>query len=95
MDLEAVEALFPKNPVLFHPIGDVLERVGLELAMTPLRIAALGDQPGFFQHFHVLRDRRQLIPFRNGLASSETLASPRDSRASIALRVGSASAANF
>src|SRR4051812_32896427 len=34
--VEAVETLFPKNSVLFHPVGHVPERISVEPAGTPL-----------------------------------------------------------
>ena len=75
---EAIEALFPELPVLLHPVGDALERFGIELARAPLRLARLGDQPGLLQHLQVLGDRGQahLVQKRPGQIRNIRLALP-------------------
>src|SRR5258707_5495077 len=57
--VEPVEALLPVAPVVLDPVGDVLERIGLEPAGPPLRLATALDEPRAFQHFQVFRDCRQ------------------------------------
>jgi hypothetical protein len=55
--VEAVESLFPEATVALEPFIHVLERLRLDLAGPPLRLARAGDQAGPLQHFEVLRDR--------------------------------------
>src|SRR2546423_6350855 len=57
--VQTVGTLFPELFVVAHPVGDVLERTGIETAGSPLRIAASSDEPGALEHFEVLGDRRQ------------------------------------
>src|SRR5258707_731863 len=56
--VELVEALLPVAPVVLDPVGDVLERIGLEPAGPPLRLAAALDEARAFQHFQAVRDCR-------------------------------------
>src|SRR5438045_4821456 len=56
--VQSVEAFFPESAVVIDPLGDVLERAGVEVAGPPLRVAAAGDQAGALEHFEVLGDRR-------------------------------------
>src|SRR5262245_31652812 len=44
--VQPVEALLPVAPVVLHPVGDALERIGLEAAGAPLSLAPALDQPG-------------------------------------------------
>src|ERR1700730_2410838 len=55
--VQAIEAFFPEMPVVFQPIGGVLERTSFERAGSPLRLAAAVDQAGALQHLEVLGDR--------------------------------------
>src|SRR5258705_1141568 len=64
--VELVEALLPVAPVVLDPVGDVLERIGLEPAGPPLRLAAALDEARAFQHFQVFRDCRQAYLERLG-----------------------------
>src|SRR5258708_37532492 len=64
--VELVEALLPVAPVVLHPVGDVLERIGLEPAGPPLRLAAALDEARAFQHFQGFRDCRQAYLERLG-----------------------------
>src|SRR4051794_21568602 len=57
--LETVEALFPELTVIFDPLRDVFERLGLQAARAPLRVAAAGNESGALQHLQVLGDRGQ------------------------------------
>src|SRR5215212_161530 len=41
--VEAVEALLPEPPIVFHPVGHVLERPGREPARPPLGPTAPGN----------------------------------------------------
>src|SRR5688500_9371454 len=52
--LEPIEALLPDVPVGLRPLGHVLERLRMDPARPPLRLAAADDQPGPFQHAQVL-----------------------------------------
>src|SRR5882762_2358366 len=54
---QPVEALFPVAPVVLDPVGDVLERIRLEPAGPPLRLAAALDQARALEHLQVLGDR--------------------------------------
>src|SRR5256885_1639370 len=56
--VEAVETLFPETAVVLDPVGDILQRPGVEPAWPPLRLAAARDQSGAFEHLEVLGDRR-------------------------------------
>src|SRR6185312_13053117 len=56
--VEAVEPLFPEPAVALEPFVHVLERLWLDLAGPPLRLARAGDQAGPLQHLEVLRDGR-------------------------------------
>src|SRR5947209_6974701 len=47
--VEAVEAFFPEPAIVFHPVGDVLERLGPQTAWPPLCVPAPGDQAGPLQ----------------------------------------------
>ena len=51
---EPIEALLPDVPVGHGPFGHVLERLRLDPARSPLRLAAAHDQPGPLQHAQVL-----------------------------------------
>src|SRR6516225_10041694 len=57
--VEPAEALFPVLPIELDPVGDALERVGLEPARAPLRLAAPLDQPGALEHLEMLGHRGQ------------------------------------
>src|SRR6266568_3151899 len=56
VDIELVEALLPVAPVVLDPVGDALERIGLEPAGPPLRLAAALDQARALEHLQVLGD---------------------------------------
>src|SRR5213594_3786262 len=57
--LQLVEALLPVAPVVLDPVGDVLERIRLEPAGPPLRLAAALDQARALEHLEVLGHRGQ------------------------------------
>src|SRR5438874_2616220 len=42
--IESIETLFPEAAVVLHPIGHLTQRTGVELAGTPLRVAAARDE---------------------------------------------------
>src|SRR5690242_8007820 len=42
--LQPIEPLLPKPSILFEPVVDALQRVELDPARPPLRLAAAGDQ---------------------------------------------------
>src|SRR5881628_1746433 len=52
--VQLVEALLPVAPVILDPVGDVLERIRLEPAGPPLRLAAALDQARALEHLQVL-----------------------------------------
>ena len=90
--VQAIEPSFPDLAVAFHPHSDVLQGPGLDAAMTELRLVATGNEPGAFEDAQVLETAGMVMS--NGSANSVTEHSPVRSRARMALRVGSASAAN-
>src|SRR2546427_4754320 len=53
---QLVEALLPVAPVVLDPVGDVLERIGLQPARPPLRLAAALDQARALQHLEMFRN---------------------------------------
>src|SRR5712691_2767884 len=53
---QLVEALLPVAPVVLDPVGDVLERIRLEPAGPPLRLAAALDQACALEDLEVLGD---------------------------------------
>src|SRR5690625_3260144 len=55
--VQAGEAALPLLPVTADPVGDLLQRRGLERAGTPLRGAPADDEPGAFQDLEVFGDR--------------------------------------
>jgi hypothetical protein len=57
--VHAVESVVPDVPVLLGPTRDLSERGGVEFAGTKLSVAAAGDEPGMFEHFDVLGNRRK------------------------------------
>jgi hypothetical protein len=89
--IEAAVARLPEAAARLQPGRGVAQRPRLEPARAPLRYPAAGHEAGALKHLDVLGDRRQVIA--KGRASSVTVASPARSRARIARRVGSASAA--
>src|SRR5271170_5846565 len=54
---QAVEALFPEDPVMLQPVGGALERARFQPTRPPRRLAPANDQAGPFQHLEVLGDR--------------------------------------
>src|SRR5260221_6787745 len=56
--VQALEALFPVAAVLVHPVRDVPQRACPQPSRTPLRVAALLDEPGPLEHPEVLGDGR-------------------------------------
>src|SRR5262245_20002236 len=57
--VESVVALTEELLVPLEPRRDVSQRLGLQPAGTPLRLATLLDEAGSLEHLQVLRDRRQ------------------------------------
>ena len=76
--VQSVEAFFPESAVVIDPLGDVLERAGVEMAGPPLRVAAAGDQAGALEHFEVLGDRRHAHVERLGERGDRRLAVVRE-----------------
>src|SRR5690349_18381380 len=56
--LQPVEPLLPELTIALQPVVDAFQRLRLELAGPPLRLAAARDQAGGFQHLEMLGDRR-------------------------------------
>src|SRR6266508_924462 len=54
--VQAIEALVPKAAITFEPVVNVLQRVGLDPAGPPLRLAAACDEAGALQHLEMLGD---------------------------------------
>src|SRR3970282_2890796 len=57
--VQAIETLRPDAAISFQPLIGILERVRLEPAGAPLRLAAARNEAGALQHLEVLGDRRQ------------------------------------
>src|SRR3989442_803250 len=57
--VKLVEALLPVTPVVLDPVGDVLERIGLQPARPPLRFAPALDQARAFEDLEVLGHGRK------------------------------------
>src|SRR5262249_39756660 len=55
--VESIETFLPELSVVLHPVGDLAQRAGVELAGTPLRVAAARDEPGPLEDLEVLGDR--------------------------------------
>src|SRR5262249_58756936 len=55
--VEPVEAPLPELAVVLDPVGDLLERLGLQPAGAPLCVAATGDQPRLLPHPEMLGNR--------------------------------------
>src|SRR5882672_12310686 len=53
---QLVESLLPVAAVVLDPVGDALERIGLEPARPPLRLAPALDQARVLEHLEVLGD---------------------------------------
>src|SRR6267378_7290659 len=52
--VELFEALLPVTAVILDPVGDAFERIGLEPAGTPLRLASALDQARAFKDLEML-----------------------------------------
>src|SRR5215510_11241309 len=57
--VQTVEALLPVAAVALHPVGDLLERLRLQPAGPPLRLAPARDQSRVLQYPEVLRNCRK------------------------------------
>src|SRR5215211_4804650 len=57
--VEAVHLLLPGALARLHPCNRLVERLGVQPAGAPLRLAATHDQPGALEHLQVARDRGQ------------------------------------
>src|SRR5690242_2997440 len=55
--LQSVWPLLPQPAIALEPVVDIAQRVGLDAAGPPLRLAAAGDQAGALEHLEVLGDR--------------------------------------
>src|SRR5688572_19766059 len=56
--VQPVVALVPEAPVPLGPLGDLLERLGLEPCGPPLPLPTSHDEPRPLEHLQVLRDGR-------------------------------------
>src|SRR5262249_31640005 len=72
--LQAIEPLLPEPAVFLEPVFDALQRVELDPAWPPLRLAAARDQAGMFQHLEMPRDRRAADVERLGQLRNRGLA---------------------
>src|SRR6478672_11245680 len=55
--LQPIEPLLPEPAIFLEPVVDALQRIQLDPARPPLRLAAAGDQAGMLQHLEMPRDR--------------------------------------
>src|SRR4051812_9830060 len=75
--LQAIQPLLPEPAVFLKPVVDALQRVQLDPAWPPLRLAASRDQASVLQHLEMPGDRgpadvERLGQFRNrGLAERQ------------------------
>src|SRR6478735_43723 len=80
--LQPIEPLLPEPAIFLEPVVDALQRIQLDPARPPLRLAAAGDQARVLQHLEMPGDRRSadvewLRQFRDrGLAKRQ----PRQDR---------------
>jgi hypothetical protein len=89
--VQSIEALRPEVLVMRRPVGDGFQRLGLQTAGAPLRVASSRNQrPARSSTFRCLETAG--CDIAKGSASSLTVASPDARRARIARRVGSARA---
>src|SRR5712664_90565 len=72
--VQSNEALVPEAAVRLHPLRDVAERLALEPAGSPLRLAPASDQAGPLQHLEVLGDRGHRHVERRGELRNRGLA---------------------
>src|SRR6266849_10086767 len=70
--VQALEVALQNSPVALQPFGGLRERLGLEPARPPLRVAPTRNQTGALQHLEMLGDR--------GLADRKRLGQLRDRR---------------
>src|SRR5687768_4503479 len=56
--VETIETCFPDGTIAFGPLGDFLDRCGLDSARAPLGLPSARDQSGALEHAQVLRYRR-------------------------------------
>src|SRR5690606_15376607 len=54
--IQLIKSLFPKTPVWFEVICNLLQGLCFELAWPPLRLTALRNEPGALQYLEVLGD---------------------------------------
>src|SRR5205085_11067774 len=72
--VESIETFLPELAVVIHPAGHFFQRPGVELAGTPLRVAAARDEPGPLQHLEMLRHRGEAHVERLGQLGHRRLA---------------------
>jgi hypothetical protein len=56
VNVQAIEALLPKAAIIFEPGVDALERLELDPAGAPLRLAAAHNEARALQHLEMLGD---------------------------------------
>src|SRR5580700_2294579 len=57
--VQTIETLLPETAVVFHPVRDILQRIGFQPAGPPLGFAPARDQTRALQYFKVFGNRRQ------------------------------------
>src|SRR5262245_378403 len=72
--VEAFEAVLPEPSILLEVRRDLLQGSRVELARSPLRVAASDDEPCALEHLEVLADRGKAHVERRGeLGDRESL----------------------
>src|SRR6266536_3583033 len=86
--IQAIETVFPETAIVVDPIGDLLERRGIEVTRTPLCVTAPRDQTGMLENFQMFRYRGQAHIERFGELGDGRIARREASQDCAACRVG-------
>src|ERR1700730_8212636 len=86
--VQAIEAFFPEMPVVFQPIGGVLEGTRIARTGSPLRLAAAFDEAGALRHLEVLGDRGKAHRERLGQLGDGNLAADQARQDRASRRIG-------
>src|SRR4029079_11539012 len=85
---QAVEVAVPEFAVVLEPYGGSLERLGVEMAGPPLRLAAARNETGVFEHLEVLRNRRKAHVVRLGEFGDRRITDRQARKNAAARRIG-------
>ena len=90
--IDDVEHALPEGALAIHPLGGLLERLGLEREPVRAAVDHAGDDARLLQDLQVLGDRG--LGDAEVLVTSPTVAGPAASRSTIPRRIGCESALN-